>query len=167
MEEVNYRYNSKNELITKDIIEYIRTFNYGDLISYEVLARRIGLNIEFEEHKKLFKRIMQKAKNILIDYSYVLKSVGGKGYYILKSNQISSYTYRNYIVKPLKSYEKAKRILKRTDKSSFSNLDSEEHTYITELNNQMIRVSEYTLENSNYFENKDKYEVNNYDRKSN
>lgn len=98
--EVNYRYNSKNELIIKDICEFIREKDYGTMIYYTDITRRIGLNIELEEHMKLFKRLMSKVKNILIDYSYILKSVGGKGYYILKPNQIPSFTYRTYITKP-------------------------------------------------------------------
>ena len=163
--EVNYRYNSKNELIIKDICEFIRTKNYGTIIYYTDITRRIGLNIELEEHKKYFKRLMSKVKNILIDYSYILKSVGGKGYYILKPNQISSFTYRTYITKPQRAYEKAKRILERTDKKDFKKLDKEEYEDITKLNNELIEVSDYTIFNSNYYKNKEKYKENDYDRK--
>ena len=163
--EVNYRYNSKNELIIKDICEFIRTKNYGTIIYYTDITRRIGLNIELEEHKKYFKRLMSKVKNILIDYSYILKSVGGKGYYILKPNQISSFTYRTYITKPQRAYEKAKRILERTDKKDFKKLDKEEYEDITKLNNKLIEVSDYTIFNSNYYKNKEKYKENDYDRK--
>lgn len=163
--EVNYRYNSKNELIIKDICEFIRTKNYGTIIYYTDITRRIGLNIELEEHKKYFKRLMSKVKNILIDYSYILKSVGGKGYYILKPNQISSFTYRTYITKPQRAYEKAKRILERTDKKDFKKLDKEEYEDMTKLNNELIEVSDYTIFNSNYYKNKEKYKENDYDRK--
>lgn len=163
--EVNYRYNSKNELIIKDICEFIRAKNYGTIIYYTDITRRIGLNIELEEHKKYFKRLMSKVKNILIDYSYILKSVGGKGYYILKPNQISSFTYRTYITKPQRAYEKAKRILERTDKKDFKKLDKEEYEDITKLNNELIEVSDYTIFNSNYYKNKEKYKENDYDRK--
>lgn len=158
--EVNYRYNSKNELIIKDIIEFIRTKDYGTMIYYTDISKRIGLNIELEEHLKLFKRLMSKVKNILIDYSYILKSVGGKGYYILKPNQIPSFTYRTYITKPQKAYEKAKRILGRTDKSNFREIDKEEYADVTELNNQMLSISAKTIHNSNYYKNKDKYKEN-------
>ena len=163
--EVNYRYNSKNELIIKDICEFIRAKNYGTIIYYTDITRRIGLNIELEEHKKYFKRLMSKVKNILIDYSYILKSVGGKGYYILKPNQISSFTYRTYITKPQRAYEKAKRILERTDKKDFKKLDKEEYEDITKLKNELIEVSDYTIFNSNYYKNKEKYKENDYDRK--
>lgn len=163
--EVNYRYNSKNELIIKDICEFIRTKDYGTMIYYTDITRRIGLNIEIEEHMKLFKRLMSKVKNILIDYSYILKSVGGKGYYILKPNQIPSFTYRTYIIKPQRAYEKAKKILERVDKKDFRKLDIEEHSVVTELNNQLIEASDYTIFNSNYYKNKAKYKENEYDRK--
>ena len=102
---VNYRYNSKNELVIQDIIEYIKGFPYGSMIYYEDVAKRIGLNISFEDDMKCLKRLMQKVKNILIDYSYILKSVGGKGWYVLKPTQIPSYTYRTYITKTQKAYE--------------------------------------------------------------
>lgn len=155
--EVNYRYNSKNELIIRDICEYILTKEYGTTISYTDISRRIGLNIEHEDSLKLFKRLMAKVRNILIDYSYVLKIINGVGYYILKPNQISSYTYRTYITKPQRAYEKAKRILERTDKNKFNQLNEQEHQEVTELNNQMMQVSDYTIFNSDYYKNKDKY----------
>lgn len=157
---VNFRYNSKNELLIKDICDYILTKEYGETVTSREMARKIGLNLEFEDHIKLFRRLMGKVRNILIDRSYILKPVGGIGYYILKPNQIASYTYRTYITKPQKSYEKAKRILERTDKSNFNKLDKEEHEDVTNLNNQMIEVSDYTIFNSNYYENKEKYKVN-------
>jgi hypothetical protein len=155
--DINYRYNSKNELIIRDICDYILTKEFGTTITYTEISRRIGLNIELEEGMKLFKRLMNKARNVLIDYSYALKIVNGTGYYILKPNQISSYTYRTFITKPQRAYEKAKRILERTNKSKFEQIDHEEHQDVTELNNQLIEVSDYTILNSNYYANKNKY----------
>lgn len=155
----------KNELIIKNICEFIREKDYGTMIYYTDITRRIGLNIELEEHMKLFKRLMSKVKNILIDYSYILKSVGGKGYYILKPNQIPSFTYRTYITKPQRAYEKAKRILNRTDKSNFRELDKEEHLIVTNLNDELIEKTDIIISNSDYFKNKDKYKENEYDRK--
>ena len=158
--EVNYRYNSKNELIIKDIVEFVLTKDYGTKLYYTDISRRIGLNLEIEEHKNYFSRLMGKSKNLLIDYGYILKSIGNNTYYILKPNQRASYTYRKYIVKPQKAYEKAKKILERTDKKTFSTLDKEEHKDVTKLNNQMIEVSDYTIFNSDYYKNKEKYKVN-------
>ena len=155
--EINYRYNSKNELIIRDICDFIRTKQYGEVIYNQEISRRIGLNIELEENKKIFKNLMSKVKNVLIDYSYILKSLSGKGYYILKPNQIPSFTYRTYITKPQRAYEKAKRILERTDRSNFNQLNEQEHQEVTELNNQMIEISDYTISNSNYYKNKEKY----------
>lgn len=158
--EVNYRYNSKNELIIKDIIDFIKTKDYGTTIYYTDITRRIGLNIELEEHKKFFKSLMSKVKNILIDYSYILKSVGGTGYYILKPNQIPSFTYRTYIVKPQKAYEKATRILNRTDRTNFRAIDTENYDDVCELNMQLIDTTDYTIFNSKYYKNIDKYKEN-------
>lgn len=157
---VNYRYNSKNEVVIQDICEFILGKEYGTMIYFTDITRRIGLNIESEESMKLFKRLMAKVKNIMIDHSYILKSVGGKGYYILKPNQIPNFTYRNYILKPQKAYQKAKRILERTNRTRFENIDKENYNDVNELNNQMIQVSDYTIFNSSYYNNMSKYKQN-------
>ena len=101
---------------------------------------------------------MSKIKNILIDYGYVLKSVGGVGYYILKPNQISSFTFRNYIVKPQKAYEKANRILNHVDTTKLNEIGKEEHRYAKELAENIAETAENTIYNSNYWNNKILYE---------
>ena len=83
----------------------------------------------------------------------------------IKTYQIPSYTYRTYITKPKKAYEKAKRILERTDKSKYKNINNDEHSEVTELNNDMIQVSDYTIFNSKYYANKDKYKNFDYRKK--
>lgn len=162
---VNYRYNSKNEPVIIDIIDYILSLPYGNIIYYHDISRRIGLNIEDEFGMKYLKRLMSKVKNILIDYSYVLRSINGKGWYILKPTQIPSYTYRTYITKPQKAYEKAKRILERTDKTKYLDINNQQYNEITKLNNDMIEVSDYTIFNSDYYKNKEKYKEFDFENK--
>lgn len=161
---VNYRYNSKNELVIQDIIEFIKSFPYGSIVYYEDVSKRIGLDISSEDGMKYLKRLMSKAKNILIDYSYILKSVGGKGWYILKPTQIPSYTYRAYITKPQKTYEKAKRILSKVDKSKYKDINNQEHLEVMELNNKLQQVSDYTIFNSNYYASKEKHKEFDYQK---
>ena len=114
---------SKNLKKTKQfekekIVKYFYTKNYGDIVKFEELQYLTHYNLsdEFESYK--FKSsIMQKVKNELIENGYVIKSIRGIGYYILKQNQIQSYTYRTYIKKPLRHFKKAEIILNNTKTS--------------------------------------------------
>lgn len=92
-------------------------------------------------------------------------AVDGGHYYLKRSYQVPSFTYRTYITKPQRVYEKAKRILNRTDKSNFRELDKEEHLIVTNLNDELIEKTDIIISNSDYFKNKDKYKENEYDRK--
>ena len=141
MIEVNYRYNSKNEDIKKEICDYILSQNYGSSIKYEDISRRIGINIQIDEELERLKKLVGSCKNLLIDRGRILKNVGGLGWYILKPTQIASYTYRTYITKPRRAYEKAKRILEHTNTKNFSNERKQEHQEVTELNEMLSDVS--------------------------
>ena len=149
---------SKYEINTELALEYILTRKHGETIPYATLANILRFSLQDEQQEKIFKRRMSKIKNILIDYGYVLKSVGGVGYYILKPNQISSFTFRNYIVKPQKAYEKAKRILNHVDKTKLNEIGREEHRYAKELAENIAETAENTIYNSNYWNNKILYE---------
>lgn len=156
--EVNYRYNSKLEQPIKDGIEHIRSKDYGDTIQYSELSEIFRLNLEIEEDKKQLKYIMSKVKNTLIDYGYVLRNITGIGYYILKPKEISSYTYRTYIVKPANLYNKANRILDRVDKTMLNKIRKQEHKEVKELTTDLIDITLGTIELSDYYKNKDEYE---------
>lgn len=149
---------SKYEVNTELALEYILTRKHGETIPYVTLANILRFSLQDEQQEKIFKRRMSKIKNILIDYGYVLKSVGGVGYYILKPNQISSFTFRNYIVKPQKAYEKAKRILNHVDTTKLNEIGKEEHRYAKELAENIAETTENTIYNSNYWNNKILYE---------
>lgn len=163
--EVNYRYNSKNEDIKRDAIEYILAKEYGTLIQYEEIAQIIKLNInvaeigmeKVDENLQYLKQFVGKLKNILIRKGYVLKSVKGCGWYILKPNQISSYTYRNYIVKPQKAYRKANEILDYFDKSKLSEDRLEEYKDIDKLNKTLQEYTDNIIFSSKYIKNKNYY----------
>lgn len=155
---VNEVKTSKYEINTELALEYILTRKHGETIPYVTLANILRFSLQDEHQEKIFKRRMSKIKNILIDYGYVLKSVGGVGYYILKPNQISSFTFRNYIVKPQKAYEKAKRILNHVDTTKLNEISKEEHKYAQELAENIAETAENTIYNSNYWNNKTLYE---------
>ena len=155
---VNEVKTSKYEVNTELALEYILTRKHGETIPYVTLANILRFSLQDEHQEKIFKRRMSKIKNILIDYGYVLKSVGGVGYYILKPNQISSFTFRNYIVKPQKAYEKANRILNHVDTTKLNEIGKEEHRYAKELAENIAETTENTIYNSNYWNNKILYE---------
>lgn len=156
--EVNYRYDSKNEDIRKEICDYILSQNYGSSIRYEDISRRIGLNIEIEEQFEFLKKLVGSCKNILIDRGRILKNVGGLGWYILKPTQIASYTYRTCILKPQKAYDKAKRILTHTNTSGFNDKRIQEYNDVKELNDMLSEVSYNIILESDYHNNKDSYD---------
>ena len=155
---VNESKTSKYEINTELALEYILEREHGETISYLTLSNILGFALQDERQEKIFKRRMAKIKNILIDYGYILKSVGGVGYYILKPNQISSFTFRNYIVKPQRAYEKAQRILNHVDKTKLNDTGKEEHRYAKELAENIAEETDKIIYNSNYWNNKLLYE---------
>lgn len=163
---VNERYNSKHEKNIEECIEYIRNKKYGETIPYSDLSKILNFNLDDELQKKKFKNVMNKVKNLLINHGYVLRSVNGIGYYILKPNQIPSFTFRNYIVKPLKTYEKGIRILNHTDKFNLNSDEKAVHDDISILANRVKKETENTIYNSRYYENNKKEFVDNGSRKS-
>lgn len=148
---------SKNLKKTKQfekekIVKYFYTKNYGDIVKFEELQYLTHYNLsdEFESYK--FKSsIMQKVKNELIENGYVIKSIRGIGYYILKQNQIQSYTYRTYIKKPLRHFKKAEIILNNTKTSLLNKKELEKHQLTNKLNKDLINITE-TLINAKEYE---------------
>ena len=95
---------------------------------------------------------MQKCKNRLIQNGFVIRSIYNVGYYILEPRQIASYTYRNYMLKPLKSFDKAKIILEKTNKKELSTRELENHKLTIALNNSLIYATNELLNDNDYKE---------------
>lgn len=157
MNEINYRYNSSNQEKIKAICEFILDKSYGDTISKEKVADLVHMNIENEAEKKRFDSIMSRAKNILIDYGYILKSVSGVGYYILKPKHISSYCYRTYVDRTKVLLEKSERILNHVDKSELNEIREKEHNEMKVLNRELYGEIGLVVENSDYGQNRAYY----------
>lgn len=155
--QVNYRYSSKNENKIQDACTYILDKNYGDTIPLEQLANLLKYNLDDETEKKRFKNVMSKVRNILIDYGYVLKSITGVGYYILKPKHISSYCYRTYIDKTKTLLEKSEKILVHVDQKELSNIRKKEYSEMTELNQQLYGEIGLVVEGSEYGKNRAYY----------
>ena len=125
------------------IITYFLTREYGTLVRYEELQKLTSYNLSDEYECYKFKcSFMAKVKEILIESGYVLKAVSKVGYYILKPNQIQSYTYRKYIRRPLKTLKKAEMILDNTEKDLLNKEEKEKHDLTSKLNKELIVATE-------------------------
>lgn len=151
-------YNSEYSQRKSEIIEYILNKEYGETIAFDTLAHMLHYNIEIEEKKRKFRNMMTKIKNILINYGYVLKTVAGVGYYILKPKQISGYCYHTYIKRTNNLLEKSARILQYTDTTKLSDIRKEEYNNVKDLNLDVTNVIGTTIENSNYYNKKTYYD---------
>lgn len=144
---------TKNKVFeVEEIVKFICCKDFGETINYEDLQQFTNYNLDDELEAYRFKaNIMRKVKNKLIDEGYILKSIRNVGYYILKPNQIQSFTYRTYITKSILRYEKAEIILKNTKTTKLNDKELNKHKLTQELNSALI-------EKTNYLINLDKYE---------
>lgn len=121
------------------IIELILTKKKGDTLKFDELNLIINEDLKDEYGKIRFRKIMSRAKNKLIEYGILIRGINGIGYYVLKTNQMSSYTYRNYIVKPIKQIEKGKKILDNLNKKELNNEETEKYNLTKKLNDNLVK----------------------------
>lgn len=146
----------KNEFLIFEKEKIINCFlnnDFGTTVTYDNLQdyTRYNLNDEFELYK--FKsKIMKYVKDRLIDYGYIIKAIRNVGYYILKQNQIQSYTYRNCMKRSLNQYMKAERILNNTIISKLNKEELEKHNSTKELNHELINTTTELFNNKKYKE---------------
>lgn len=154
MEEQNFRYDSRYQSLRKrsmqEAIEFILDKQYGETIQFEQMARVLGFNIDDEGEYRKFRSAMARVRNFIIDYGYVLKSISGVGYYILKPKHISSYCYRTYIDRSKVLLEKSQRILNRVDETDMSDVRKQEHQEMLTLNQDIYNGMGLTIETSEY-----------------
>lgn len=155
---INYRYNSKMENAISNVIEYVLSKNYGDTIPFEKLSEMLGYNIEDEKEKKKFRSTMQRIRNYLIEKGYVLRSIVGVGYYIMKPKQISGYCYHTYVCKIDRLLGKAGRILEHTDKTKLSAIRTKEYNEYKQLNQDVKETVREEVSSSKYYANKQVYD---------
>lgn len=159
---INYRYNSKNDEKKQKVIETFVGSDYGVTVTYNEINQILGLDLDNEdtyyENMKYLKRFVSKLKNYLIKKGIVIKSVKDVGWYILKPEHISSYTYRQYMVKPMKSYQKAQEILNHFDKTKLNEDRKEEYENIDYLNKKLLKDTDTIICSSRYYKNKAYYD---------
>lgn len=149
---------SKKKQNIAECIEYILSKKRGDTCSFQSLAQILGYNLDDEKEAKKFSSMMGRVKNLLIEYGYVLKRIAGVGYYILKSKQISGYCYHTYILKTLRLLEKSDKVLTHVDKTELSEIRTQEYNAVVRLNGDIYENIDDTINNSEYWKNKNKYE---------
>ena len=161
---MNYRYNGEYENTSKrqyiqEAIEFILSKERGSTINNYELAKILNYNIDDEEELVKFKSTMGRIKNFLIDYGYIIKSISGVGYYILKSKQIAGHCYHTYIRKSEKLLNKSERVLNHIDTSELSSIRVKERREVLDLNNDLKTNYENTVNNSSYIKNKSDYDL--------
>lgn len=159
---IDYRYDSRYTSLKKqnmqETIDFILEHNYGSTIGFGQLGQMLGYNIDDEHEKHKFQSIMGRIKSFLIDYGYVLRSVAGIGYYIMKPKQISGYCYHTYIRHTEDLLKKSDRILSHVDMDELSDIRKEEHKNVTDLNYDVFENIDTTIDNSEYMKNKSTYD---------
>lgn len=157
-----FRYNGERESSKKqniqEAVEYIMSMNYGQTIFHNELAKILGYNIEDDKEHNKYKSIMQRVKNFILQYGYVLKGINGLGYYILKPSQVSKHCYTTYIKKARRMYDKSDYILEHTEKSSLNEDRLEELQNMINLNKQLIDNAWETIKESEYYSRKNYYD---------
>jgi len=157
-----FRYEQERDSAKKqykqEAIEYILSFNYGETVMHEELSKILHYNINDEKEYKKYKLMMQVIKNYLIEKGYILKSISGLGYYILKPSQVSKHCYRTYILKAGRTFDKSEFVLDHVDKTELNDIRLEEINNIMELNKQLIDNTWKSIQESTYYSRKDAYD---------
>ena len=161
--EKNFRYEQTNESKKKqniqETVEFILDKEYGTTIAHTEIGKILGYNVNDEIEFIKYKSMMIKVKNFLLQYGYVLKSISGIGYYILKPSQISSHCYKAYIKKAGRTYDKSLYILGRVDETELTAVRKEELENIRKLNEQLVESTEKILVESKYYSRKNYYDT--------
>lgn len=142
----------------EESVNLILTKKYGETVETKDLEAIIGYKVSDEIEKRKFASYMRKIKDILVDKGYILKSVTGVGYYILKPKHIASYCYRTYIDKTKTLLEKSDRILTHIDQTELSDERKIERDYVHTLNSELQGKIEQSILTSSYYENKEYYD---------
>lgn len=151
-------YNSKKKRNIQEVVEYILDKPYGSTIDNADLAHILQYNIDDEEEYHKYKSIMSRVRNFLLQYGYVLKSIAGIGYYILRPSQITNHCYKTYVKRASRLYDKSDFILGRVDRTELNEDRLEELENMMELNKKLIDEILKTITESKYYSRKNYYD---------
>lgn len=150
----NYRYSSSKEQNIVEFIKCVTQRGYGETISLEEAGQILKYNIDNEKEFRRFRSVMSRIKNYLIDRGYLLKSIVGVGYYIMKPKQVPNYVYRTYTLRSLRLIEKQDRILEHTPTSELSQIRQQENKDIKALTKKTYEAINKSIDESEYFKNR-------------
>ena len=149
--------NSQYKQKISEVVEFILDKNYGETLLHNELSHMLGYNIDLEVEEKKYKSMMGRIKNILLQYGYVLKSINGIGFYILKPTQVSQHCYRTYVKRAGRMYDKSEYILEHIEQLNMSDDRKEEIQNMMAMNKQIIENVWDTIKDSVYYSRKDYY----------
>lgn len=136
------------------LFNFILQKKYGDIIYHKDIENVLELSREL----RAYSGYLRMTKTRLIPKSLVLKAIPGIGYQILKPNQISSYTYRQYIKRTLNLYNYSELILDYVNTEALTNDRLQEYKDVKELNKKIKEMSQKTIKESKYYSRKDYYD---------
>lgn len=150
---------SKKKQAKQECVEFILSKNYGTTLSDINLSKILNYNIEDELEYRKYKTIMSAIKKIVLEYGYILKSISGVGYYILKPQQASNHCYKTYIKRARRMVDKSDYVLSKVDKTDLSDIRQEEIKNMMKLNKDLIENMSKVVEESVYYSRKVVYDT--------
>lgn len=126
---------------------------YGEIIYHTEIARILG----FDKTESKYGIYVRKAKDRLIPYGKVLKSIPGVGFIVLKPQQVSGFVYRKYIKKTLNMYDKSEEILSYLQRDNFSEAREKEFQDVQKLNRDLQESTASMIQESGYYSRMDYY----------
>ncbi len=121
----------------EDVVDKIlKTKKYGDGISYAELEKLTG----YERDEVGFIAILTCAKELLIEYGYVLKSILNEGYRVLYPNEIAEEIIQKYLKSSTNKLNKAIRIMQYTERDELS---KDELTFFENVENLIGKTFNY------------------------
>lgn len=155
-----YQRDSDKKQKAEELVEYILdNYSYGQTITDDELAYRLGYNINITNEFRNYKGFMAKIKDELLMFNYVLKSIAGVGYYILKPEHIVGHCYNTYVKQSQRKLDKSLEVSKHIDKTNLSENRLEEIENFRNMNNQLIENMEELINNSAYIKRLDQYSL--------
>ena len=131
--------------------KYILSRKYGEVVTNDNLSAMLGYDLNVEKQKSKYKRVMAKIRNRLINDHYILRSVNGIGYYILRPEDVAGHCYRTYIKRSMNLIDKSDNLLVNTDKDELTGDKLAEFNEIVELNNKIAEQLWDNVKESRYY----------------
>lgn len=126
----------RREQIEDVVDKILQTKKYGDSISYTELENLVG----YERDEVGFVAVLTCAKELLIEYGYVLRSVLNEGYRVLYPNEIAEEVIQKHLKSSTNKLNKAIRIMQYTERDM---LNKEELEFFEQVENLIGKTFNY------------------------